>query len=136
MYLKRIVIQNFRAFGEAGINVVFNKGVNAVIGENNNGKSALIDAIRIAFSTIPYNKEIFFTKADFHINYCGHKAKTAKIDVYLDDVPNNLLEIWNPEEPSTDEFHLRFYTDITPSGVEKIKYKAWGGKTEGNYWIP
>jgi len=132
MYLKRIVIQNFRAFGEAGINVVFNKGVNAVIGENNNGKSALIDAIRIAFSTIPYNKEIFFTKADFHINYCGHKAKTAKIDVYLDDVPNNLLEIWNPEEPSTGEFHLRFYTDITPSGVEKIKYKAWGGKTEGN----
>ncbi|MBN1191527.1 MAG: AAA family ATPase [Dehalococcoidales bacterium] len=40
---------------EAGVDVVFNKGVNAVIGENNSGKSALIDAIRIAFSTIPYN---------------------------------------------------------------------------------
>ena len=30
------------------------------------------------------------------------------------------------------EFHLRFYTYIAPSGAEKVKYKAWGGKVEGN----
>lgn len=53
MYLKKITIKNFRVFDETGIDVVFNKGVNAVIGENNSGKSSLIDAIRIAFSTIP-----------------------------------------------------------------------------------
>ena len=132
MYLKRITIRNFRAFNEAGIDVVFNKGVNAIIGENNSGKSALIDAIRIAFSTITYNKDIYFSKADFHINHRGQRAETAQIDVYLDDVPNYLIEIWNPEEPTTGEFHLRFYTVITPSGSEKVKYRAWGGKTEGN----
>ncbi|MCL1976249.1 MAG: AAA family ATPase [Firmicutes bacterium] len=132
MFLKRIILKNFRAFDETGIDLVFNKGVNAIIGENNSGKSALIDAIRIAFSTITYNKDIYFSKADFHVNHCGHRADTAQIDVYLDDVPNNLIEIWNPEEPLTGEFHLLFYTVITPSGSEKVKYRAWGGKTEGN----
>lgn len=132
MYLKKITIKNFRVFDETGIDVVFNKGVNAVIGENNSGKSSLIDAIRIAFSTIPYNKDIYFTRADFHINHSGQKAKTAQIDVYLDDVPQNLIEIWNPEDPTTGEFHFRFYTDITPAGIEKVKYRSWGGKTEGN----
>ena len=132
MYLKRIVTKNFRVFDEIGIDVVFNKGVNAIIGENNSGKSALIDAIRLAFSTITYSKDIYFSKSDFHINHRGQRADTAQIDVYLDDVPNNLIEIWNPEEPSTGEFHLYFYTSMTPSGSEKVKYRAWGGKTEGN----
>jgi len=132
MYLKRITIKNFRTFDEKGIDVIFNKGVNAIIGENNSGKSALIDAIRIAFSTIPYNKDIYFTKADFHVNRRGNRSDTAQIDVFLDGVPNNLIEIWSPEEPSTGEFHLRFYTDLTASGFEKVKYRAWGGKTEGN----
>lgn len=27
---------------------------------------------------------------------------------------------------------MRFYTDILPSGAEKVKYHAWGGKIEGN----
>jgi len=132
MYIKKVLIKNFRTFDEIGIEVVFNKGVNAIIGENNSGKSALIDAIRIAFSTLQYNKDIYFTKADFHINHRGQKAETAQIGIYFGDVPPNLIEIWNPEEPSTGEFHLRFYMCITPSGTEKIKYKAWGGKTEGN----
>lgn len=132
MYLKKVAITNFRIFCETGIVVEFNKGVNAIIGENNSGKSAIIDAIRIAFSTIPYNKDIYFTKSDFHIDYCGQRAKTAQIDIFLDEVPIYLIEIWNPEEPSTGEFHLRFYTEITTSGFEKVKYRAWGGKIEGN----
>lgn len=33
MYLK-----NFRIFDETGIELIFNKGVNEIIGENNSGK--------------------------------------------------------------------------------------------------
>ena len=132
MYLKRINIKNFRAFGEAGIDVVFNKGVNAIIGENNSGKSALIDAIRIAFSAVLYRKDIFFSRSDFHINAQGVRATTAQIDVFLEEVPMELIEIWDPESPTSGEFHLHFYIDTTPTGVEKVKYRAWGGKTEGN----
>lgn len=136
MYLKSIAIKNFRVFDDQGIEVVFNKGVNAIIGENNSGKSALIDAIRIVFSTLPYSKDIYFTKSDFHTNNKGERAETALFDIYLDEVPNFLIEIWDPESPTTGEFHLRFYTIITPAGIEKVKYKAWGGKTEGNPLSP
>lgn len=37
MYLKKLVIRNFRIFDETGIEFIFNKGVNAIIGENNSG---------------------------------------------------------------------------------------------------
>lgn len=54
MYIQKVKLQNFRSFGDEGICFLFNKGINAVIGENNNGKTALIDAIRIAFSCVLY----------------------------------------------------------------------------------
>lgn len=66
MYLEKIKITNFRCFDSAGIEACFNKGVNSVIGENNAGKSALIDALRIAFSAVPYQRDIYFKKSDFH----------------------------------------------------------------------
>lgn len=136
MYLRKISIKNFRVFDDHGIEVIFNKGVNAIIGENNSGKSALIDAIRIAFSMVPYSKDIYFTKSDLFINSKGERSETAQFDIYFDEVPTFLIEIWNPESPTTGEFHLRFYTAMTPSGIEKVKYKAWGGKTEGNPLSP
>lgn len=61
MYIKKLTIKNFRTFDEEGVTLQFNKGVNAIIGENNSGKSAVMDAIRIAFSTVTYKKDIFFT---------------------------------------------------------------------------
>lgn len=132
MYLSKIAIRNFRVFGVHGIEVMFNKGVNAIIGENNCGKSALVDALRIAFSTVPYKKDIFFNKSDFHVNAKGEVAQTAQFDLYFEEVPKYLIEIWDPEHPTEGEFHIQFQTTKTPSGLDKIKSTAWGGKTEGN----
>lgn len=77
MYIQKVKLQNFRSFGDEGICFLFNKGINAVIGENNNGKTALIDAIRIAFSCVLYKKDIFFSKTDFHVNAAGERAAFA-----------------------------------------------------------
>ena len=74
MYLKRLDIKNFRVFDEEGVSLIFNQGVNAIIGENNSGKSSVIDAIRIAYSTVTYKKDIFFSKSDFHVNEDGTTA--------------------------------------------------------------
>ncbi len=41
MYIQKVKLQNFRSFGDEGICFLFNKGINAVIGENNNGKNGL-----------------------------------------------------------------------------------------------
>lgn len=132
MYIQQLVIRNFRVFGNDGVMFLFDKGVNVVIGENNNGKSALIDAIRIAFSSALYKKDIYFSRSDFHVDASGCKATTAQIDVYLGDVPKNLIEIWNPMKADCGEFHVAFSLEKTPSGYEKIKCKTWGGQCEGN----
>lgn len=132
MYIQEVRLQNFRAFGSEGVNFTFSKGINAVIGENNNGKTALIDAIRIAFSCALYKKDIFFSRTDFHVNAAGEKAASAQIDIYLKDVPRNLIEIWDPLQPDCGEFHVIFTLDKTPAGADKVKYRAWGGKCEGN----
>lgn len=132
LYLRKIKITNFRGFDERGIEAVFKEGVNAIIGENNNGKSSLIDAIRIAFSTLNYQKEIYFNLSDLHVNLSGNRADSAQFDIYLKDVPKRLIEIWDPVTESNGEFHIRFYVSKNPKGIEKIKFVIWGGTIEGN----
>lgn len=135
MYIKKLEIKNFRVFDEKGITLQFNKGVNAIIGENNSGKSAVMDAIRIAYSTVTYKKDIFFTRGDFHVNEDGNVADVAFFDIYLEEVPTRLVEIWNPESESGQggEFHIRFERTTATNGMEKVKVIHWGIGTEGNF---
>ncbi len=51
MFLSEISIQNFRCFGETLQTICFNKGLNVLVGENDSGKSAVIDAIKIVLGT-------------------------------------------------------------------------------------
>lgn len=134
MYIKELVIKNFRVFDEEGVRLKFNKGVNAILGENNSGKSAVIDAIRIAYSAVVYKKAIYFTMADFHVGKDGVVADNAQIDVYLGEVPKRMLEIWDPqsEDGNGGEFHIRFEKSIASNGMEKVKISHWGMGTEGN----
>ena len=93
MYIQKVRLQNFRSFGDEGICFLFNKGINAVIGENNNGKTALIDAIRIAFSCVLYKKDIFFSKTDFHVN-AGNRPPKGR----LAHSPPSMREYSQPEK--------------------------------------
>ena len=45
MYLSRLHISKFRVFDD--ITLYFKNGINILIGENNSGKTAIIDALRI-----------------------------------------------------------------------------------------
>ncbi|ETT60804.1 AAA family ATPase [Paenibacillus sp. FSL H8-0457] len=56
MYLERICIWNWRKFEvvdneKASIEIVFNKHLNVIVGENDSGKTAIIDAIKAGLST-------------------------------------------------------------------------------------
>lgn len=48
MHLSLLTIRNFRQFGEgdAELSVALQPGVTALVGRNDSGKSAIIDAIR------------------------------------------------------------------------------------------
>lgn len=132
MYISKVTIRNFRIFDQVGITALFKKGINAIISENNCGKSAFIDALRIAFSTTSYKKDIYFNLTDFHIDSRGIRCKEAFIDVFLDEVPPDLFEIWDPENITKGEFHIRYYIVSSIDGREKIKFQIWGGPVEGN----
>ena len=131
MYLERIKVRNFRCFNDNGIVANFRKGVNVIVGENNTGKSALIDALRIAFSAAQYQREIFFRKLDFHVDATGKTACEAQFDLYFAEVPMELIDIWMPDSGNRGEFHMKFH--LTGSGDEKVKCTAWGGSIEGNH---
>jgi len=132
LYISKVTIRNFRIFDDKGITVYFKKGVNAVIGENNSGKSALIDALRLAFSTTSYRKEIYFNTFDFHVDCRGIRSNEAFIDIYFEEVPADLYEIWDPEENTKGELHVKYYAIKLPDGRERIRYQIWGGPVEDN----
>src|ERR1035438_4164308 len=53
MYISKITIENFRCFGEEDdrFNLSLKGGLTALVGENEAGKSAVIDALRFALGT-------------------------------------------------------------------------------------
>ena len=53
MYLSALKIHNFRQFGadQDSLVIEFNKGVTALVGENDAGKSSVIDALRLVLQT-------------------------------------------------------------------------------------
>lgn len=74
MYLSEIKLWNFRQYGikgdkletaEPGMVVQFNKGVNVLVGENDSGKTAIVDAIRYSLRT-QSGEYIEFEDRDFH----------------------------------------------------------------------
>lgn len=55
MYLSLLKIKNFRCFDGNEHDVTFKKGLNVLVGENDSGKSAIMDAIKIVLGTTDMN---------------------------------------------------------------------------------
>lgn len=75
MYLSQLTIRNFRQFGDGddALNIALSSGVNALIGRNDSGKSAVIDAIRYALLT--RDQDFIRVQAeDFHLAATGEHA--------------------------------------------------------------
>lgn len=86
MYLSDLSIWNFRKFGETekggvtlpGVHIPFNKKLNVLIGENDAGKSAIVDSIRLVLGT--QSREWFYAdESDFHFDGV-RRADSFKIE--------------------------------------------------------
>lgn len=88
MYLKRIRARNFRAFGDGvtapELNWDLNPDFNILIGENDAGKTGIVDAIRQVLLTTSYESIRLFEQ-DFHI-HGSDRAKTLWIEAALCDL--------------------------------------------------
>ncbi|MGI2137409.1 ATP-dependent nuclease [Shewanella baltica] len=102
MYLKELQLTNFRKFESLKVN--FKKGLNVLVGENDSGKTAIIDAIRYILNTKSF-ETIRFEPRDFY-----KPTKTT------DD---------NPQPERADTFTIAaIFSDF--SADEAAKFIEWG----------
>lgn len=109
MYLSELNIWNFRKYGEIkeeeeiypGLSLELNSGFNLLVGENDSGKSAIIDAIKYTILTQSYDY-IRLEEEDFHLSEEEERASDMKIECMFRGFHNteakNFLEWIGMEE--------------------------------------
>lgn len=108
MYLSVLKLWNFRKYcerpnGEPGLVVNFHEGVNVLIGENDSGKTAVIDAIRYALKT-QSGEFIQFDDKDFYQDVNGNRKDEFKIECVFDGLNEQDLGLfwewlsWNDDK--------------------------------------
>jgi putative ATP-dependent endonuclease of OLD family len=134
MHLASLTIENFRCFGSPGTTFEFKPGINVVIGENNVGKTALIDALRILFSMGLGRRDVYLSSADFHCGTIGDSASEIKFDAVFEglteDEQGAFYELLAASPSSTAQLHVRFVCENI-NGQQRIRPKVWGGELEG-----
>ncbi|MHA3057768.1 ATP-dependent nuclease [Acinetobacter sp. ANC 5584] len=111
MYLKTIKINNFRIFQDFELEL--NQGLNLLIGENDSGKTALIDAIRLVLDTNS-SEWTKFVLTDFHDGKNTLKIQLKFADLSIDDqsiFPEHITYIKNTQNQS----EAFLYVNLTAS---------------------
>ena len=139
MYLSNIKLWNFRKYGsdtfdinKPNLDLNFTKGLNVLIGENDSGKTAIIDAIKIVLKTHSY--EYIKIEADDFYNNSDRLRIELKFKGLLNEEAKNFTEwlTWEGEGEESTPILIVFYDvrrkdyKILPSEVRA------GADTEGN----
>ncbi|MGO9315800.1 MAG: ATP-dependent nuclease [Syntrophobacteraceae bacterium] len=141
MVLKKFNVKHYRSIKDASID--FNKGVNILIGENNSGKTAVLDALRVCLSYGKQWRDIWVSVNDFHLDKNNPDAKIEDIEFHLffeienaveTGIYNDLLSVGDGGKQEL-QLHFRYYIDER-SAVKKVRYKVWGGDNEGESITP
>jgi len=124
MQLRELQLVNFRSF--ANETVAFEKQLTVLVGENNGGKSNLIDAIRLISSPLGGRRDIYCETTDIRF---GNEEK-----------PFELTARFSPLNPAQQGRLLSATTDDTleeacfgliyPSAGSRMKYRPtlWAGR--------
>ena len=84
MHISRLQLVNYRNFERA--NVVFNKGVNTIIGENGSGKTNLFRAIRLLLDDTLLRSAYRLDEKDFHRGLGDWRGHWVIISLEFEDV--------------------------------------------------
>lgn len=101
MYLAALKLWNFRKYcaganDEPGLVVHFHEGVNVLIGENDSGKTTIVDAVRYVLRT-QSGEYIQFDDKDFYQDTNGNRSDEFKIECIFDGLTeqdNGLFWEW------------------------------------------
>ena len=138
MYIKQFDIKNFRVFDQ--ISLFLNKGVNIIIGENNSGKTAIIDALRICLGYGKSDANVYIQESDIHLNPSDPNEYNTEMQFDLIFEIESEIERYcfndfisqDPEHPELQsiQFHLKY--SLEQNGRRRfLKRSVWGGDNEG-----
>ena len=128
MYLAQLSIKNFRRIAEASLE--FRPGLNVIVGPNNIGKTAIVDALRalLAGADDPYPR---FTCDDIHIPSGGTAAGEIRFEyrfrgLSLDDEAEFLHALREQPDGTTEALLGVTYGEADKSG--RLKPRRWCGE--------
>lgn len=120
MYLKNLKLWNFRKYGsntkfdidKPNLDLNFTKGVNVLIGQNDSGKTAIIDAIKLVLKTHSYDW-LKIVNDDFYLD--SNKLRIELVFVDLDpEEAKHFTEWlgWNKKVGEDPKCFLRLIYDV------------------------
>lgn len=127
MYLSRLSISGFRRFGLAedstSLDLELGPGLNLLVGENDSGKTAIVDAIRLALGTTSY-EYARVTLDDFHVRKDGPVASLSIKCEFADlsaDEQAQLLEHLSHKAGGPPVLQITFEAHRAPGGTRIIR---------------
>lgn len=145
MYLSELKLWNFRKYGnnssfdisKPNLILKFNKGINVLVGENDSGKTAIIDAIKLVLKTQDY-EWVRVTEKDFFNNSNRFRIE-LQFDDLSDDEAKNFIE-WLCYKTIKDEqnqdkavVYLRLIYNITRNEEKIFPSDVCAGADEKGY---
>ena len=139
MYLSNIKLWNFRKYGsdtfdidKPNLDLNFTEGLNVLIGENDSGKTAIIDAIKIVLKTHSY--EYIKIEADDFYNNSDRLRIELEFKGLLDEEAKNFIEWLTWEGQGEDLIPiLRVFYDVRRKDYKILPSEVRAGEdTEGN----
>lgn len=138
MYLSNIKLWNFRKYGsdtfdinKPNLDLNFTEGLNVLIGENDSGKTAIIDAIKIVLKTHSY--EYIKVEADDFYNNSDRLRIELKFKGLLDEEAKNFTEwlTWEGQGENSTPI-LRVFYDVRRKDYKILPSEVKSGAdTEG-----
>lgn len=131
MKLKELKIKNFRKIRDLNIN--FPTGLCVLVGENNVGKTAIVDALRLIFIQGRDSDSLRLSEDDFRGDLGDYPIEVSCIFSELSEVDEIRFQeclvdvgegIFNIQVNARVEFN---------EDTKRANVKFWGGETEGNY---
>ena len=91
VYIKRLVIRNFKSFGGT-VRLNFHKGLNVITGPNGGGKSNIIDAIQFVFGELATRRMRVSDLSELIYDGVveGGRARVAEVSITLDNTDRGL----------------------------------------------
>ncbi len=114
MHISQIKIENFRIFKK--LELKLNKGLNVFVGENNSGKTAILDAIKYVLDTNSTEYLNIDRENDFHVDANGGISNTFSIKLTFSELNRSneatFLQYLTYEEVG-DKLEPKLYLTLT-----------------------